>query len=66
MRDTYPLSSFFLALDSWEKHRVSYLSAIRKARTPEPSPESLLNYQRVWIEGYLESLADAQANEQGQ
>lgn len=66
MRDLYPLTSFFRAAEAWERHKAAYLARIAQARQPEPSEEILLNYKQVWIEGYLESQADAESEKSGQ
>ena len=58
MRASYGLSDFFNALSAWQKHEKEYLSALENARQPKPDPVMLENYQRIWIEGYLEARSD--------
>jgi hypothetical protein len=63
MRNEYSLAHIFTAIGAWERHKLEYLVALETAHAPSPSAKELQNYQRLFLEGYLESLSDAQENQ---
>jgi hypothetical protein len=59
MRDGYPLTVFLTALSKWELHEKKWIDSLEKAKQPKPDNQQVQIYRSVWIEGYCESIADA-------
>lgn len=66
MRNAYPPSFFYAAIASWERHKQQYLANLQSMHQPLPNGVELENYKQIWLEGYLEALADAQDRQTAQ
>lgn len=61
MRDSYAVPTILAAIDAWERHKTQWLAALDLTHAQKPSDEAIRNYRNIWLEGYMESRSESNA-----
>lgn len=50
---TFGIGDILAAFDGWDNQRQEFLDNLRRAKQPEPTPETMTNFRDVFVESFL-------------